>query len=132
MIDNKTFNQKIIEIERLAESGASDTVKLIKNAKFYSRYNWDYCNFLDSFAYELGLGFSNIPVFHEMKDNIIGYFPTLRFYPENVFNEQVRDVELSTEFLSLKLSSKILAKEVLYQIMRFDNLEKLINGKYLN
>jgi len=132
MIDNKTFNQKIVELEKLTESSASDTFRLIKNTKFYSRYNWDYCDFLDSFAYELGLGFSNIPVFHETKDNIIGYFPTLRFYPDNVFNEKVRDVELSSEFLNLKLSSKILAKEVLYQIMKFNNLQKFIKEKYLN
>lgn len=131
MIDNKTFNKKIIELENQEGSDVSNVIKLLKKTRCY---NGDFCNFLDDFTFGLGLVFSNIPVYPETKDKLEGYKPTLIFHPDNVFQKESKKIELCLNSLDLKSSSKLLAKEVIYQIMqmKFDDLEDLVNKKYLN
>lgn len=127
MIDNKVFNKKITELENLENSNVSKTIKLIKST---SKYNFDFCDLLDCFASELGLGFTNTPRYHYKNDKLLGYIPNFKFFPNNVFNEVEEYKELTTELLDLKTSSNLLAKETIYQIMRFSSLENFIIEKY--
>ena len=127
MIDNKTFNQKISEIENLNNSDASKAIKFIKKFNFQ---NSDFCDFFDNFCYKIGIGFENLPLYKEETDKLIGYIPRLKYYPENIFNETEDYVDLSNETLDIKTSSKLLAKETLYRMMRVNNFEQLVEEKF--
>ena len=127
MIDNKVFNQKISEIESLKGSNASKT---IINIKKFNVYNLDFCNFFDDFCFGIGLGFENIAVYAEKTDKLLGYIPRLKFYPENIFQETETYIDLTNSVLDIKSSSKLLAKETLYKIMRGENFENYIKEKY--
>lgn len=128
MIDERIFNK---EISVFLDDNKNDLrVKAFKNANL-NHYN--YLNFLDSFAFNLGLSFFNIEVVSDKNHNkTLGFYPVLRIHNDNVFDKKVEDIKLSEEWLDLKTSSKLLAQEVLNQIMKFNDLRSFVNMKYLN
>jgi hypothetical protein len=122
MIDEQVFNTKISELENLKGSNVSQTIELIRKT---NKHSSNYYLILDAFVTKLGLGFVN-SVMIDKNDKIIGYIPQLTFHPRNVFNEIEPVKEFSYVAMDVKSSSKLLAKEVIYQIMRFDDLENFI------
>lgn len=125
MVDDKIFNKEISSFLNTIEN--QTTVSVFKNANIYHS---DYYNFLDGFAFDLGLSFMNIEVVDEKNhEKTLGFLPTLRFHNDNVFNEKAEDIQLSKEWLDKKISSSILARSLITKIFNYDNLETFIKEK---
>lgn len=123
MINTKVFNKEVANF--LDKLGDNKKVSIFKSANIYHS---DYSNFLDWFAYDLGIMFFNIEVVNKNLKTL-GYFPELRIYDNNVFKEKCEDIRLSNEWIDLKKSSEILAKEVIKKIFSYDHLETFIKEK---
>ncbi|MXS70134.1 hypothetical protein GSF70_02795 [Flavobacteriaceae bacterium W22] len=125
MINEKIFNNKISE---LGNNSGNNILKVIALIKDKYNLNNSYYFILDSFITKLGLGFSNMSVLNK-NDKVIGYSPRLIFYSDNIFGLKAETKILSLEIMDSKSSSALLAKELIYQIMRFDEIENFIKNK---
>ena len=85
----------------------------------------------DSFSFSLGLGILAVEIVGGRNDKTLGYLPYIKYYPGNKLGEEPRQHQLISTASLLKLNQcySYLAKELLYRLMRVDNIEELIEKK---
>ncbi|HCQ16826.1 MAG TPA: hypothetical protein DIU20_11220, partial [Cryomorphaceae bacterium] len=80
----------------------------------------------DDFAYRLGISIQAIEVTDQKSGKVKGYLPCLKYYPNNPLNEESRLDHLTSNTLKENKCYELLAKELLYRIMRIKDIEKLL------
>lgn len=128
MTSEQAFSRRIKKfLSEQPESNASQTIRKIEilNPNFNTYYG-----LFDDFAFKLGLGIIAIEIVNK-NYKTIGYIPSIKYYPDNLLNEEPRTDRLISEASPLRLnkSYEYMAKELLYRIMRVPNLEELILEK---
>ncbi len=115
-----------IKINELKSSSANQIIKLLDTYKKEHGFI-NYNSALDSFAYKFGIGYVMVVVVDE-KDEFYGYSPTIKYYPDNALDMPPQDEELylNNVFKNKKEAEKLLAKEVIYRLMRVVNPEKYL------
>jgi len=110
---------------RISSYPENKTLKLIERYKNENGYK-DYYNSLDSMGFEIKFTFLIKPLENG------NYLPCIKFYPENEFGEIARTISLidkESSFESLSKCSKYLAKEYLYRLMQFQNLNEILESE---
>lgn len=107
------------------DSSATATILKIKNCLPKSG---SYYNLFDDFCNRLGFGFVNDELVNEKNDKTIGFYPLIKYYPNNILNEPAGEKQLVNvnSPVNEKLSYEILAKQVVYRIMEIPNLDEVI------
>lgn len=125
MIDEKVFNKEITHF--INEFENQNVTSAFKSANFR---NSSYYDFLDWFTFDLGFSFMNIEVVDERNhEKTLGFYPKLRIHNDNVLNLKEEDILLSYEWLDLKTSSSVLAKNVIRKVFGFERLETFVKQK---
>ncbi|WP_214161345.1 hypothetical protein [Litoribacter ruber] len=128
MTAEQSFDRRIKKF--LHEQPNSDASKtILKIEKLYPGFKSYYALF-DDFLYKLGL-VMNAQIIVNKNYKTIGYIPSIKYYPENLLNEEPRIEKLISELspLSLESSYEFLAKEILYRIMKVRDLNSIIMNK---
>lgn len=82
----------------------------------------------DNFSFKIGLSIVTSHVSDEKTGDSMGFIPYIRYLPNNLLEEEPRDQNLIGHSSPLNLSDcySLLAKELLYVIMRIKDLENVI------
>jgi len=103
---------------------ASKTIRMI--ASFYPDTN-SYYEVFHRFCDKLNISFFAAP-YDSDNTKTDTYIPCVKFDPGNLLNEEVRIVEYTNNPIALISAYRILAKELLYILMKRTDLESLYNN----
>ncbi|TPN87400.1 hypothetical protein [Aquimarina algicola] len=124
-VREQAFNSRIKKFLReQPESNASK--KILEIEKFDPQFQ-SYYQLFDELTYELGLRIVALER-PSKTGKTIRYIPSIKYFPDNLLNEEPRVDKLINEVSPLSLSKcyKHLAKELIYIIMKVSNLEEII------
>jgi hypothetical protein len=119
------FNQVMNDFLNTAQNAdASKTIRMI--ASFYPETN-SYYEVFHQFCDKLNISFfaAQYAIDNTKTD---AYIPCIKFDPGNLLNEEVRIVEYTNNPIDLISAYRILAKELLYLLMKQTDLESLNNN----
>ncbi len=87
----------------------------------------DYYGALDSMAYKLGISWGNELIADNTTNKDAGYIPFVNYSAENALYEPPgkRDL-ISGPYKKLADSKRFATKEIIYRLMRIENIEKLV------
>lgn len=123
MTGEQAFENRIKRfLKEQPDSTASITIKKLES--YYPNFR-SYYSLFDEFSFRLGIGIIAKEVVGSKTNKTIGYVPCLKYYADNLLKEEPRVEPLVSGTTPLKLNHcyDYLAKELLYRIMRIQNLE---------
>ena len=128
MTVEQAFDKRIQKfLDEQPNSSASKTIRQIErsNPSFKSFYI-----LFDDFTYKLGIEMIARDVVNERTGKILGYIPCIKYSSNKFLNEKPRvEPLIDSEFpLNLIDCYEYLAKELLYRIMRIQDLDELISA----
>ena len=86
----------------------------------------DYYSILDSIAFKAGIGILSIPVL-DNNNKDLGFQPHIKYYPDNLLLEIPRTESLAHgNFMPLDKCYEFLAKELLYRLIRIENIDEIL------
>ncbi len=129
MTTKQAFDKRIKRF--LKEQPTSTASRIIRKIENQNPNHDSYYSLFDNFSFEIGLGIIAKEVVNRKTDKTIGYIPFLKYYSDNILNEKPRVVSLTScsSPLSLNQCYDYLAKELLYRIIRIENLDTIITEK---
>lgn len=126
MTPEQAFSRRIKKF--LSEQPESNASKTIRQMEQLNPHFTSYYGLFDELAYKLGIGMIAAEIVNR-NYKTIGYIPSIKYYPDNLLDEEPRTKPLISESspLSLNKCHEYLAKEVLYRIMRVPDLGIIFN-----
>lgn len=125
MTSSQAFNRKIKTIlTEHPESGATRTIRKIENL---NPNCISYYRLFDDFGFKLGIGMITNGIVDRHYE-VIGYIPSIKYYPHNVLGEEPRTYELFSDAspMSLNKCYEHLAKAIVYRIMSIPDFESVL------
>lgn len=111
-------------LNKAPDDDASKTIRRI--ASFYPGTN-SYYEVFNRFCNKLNISFFAAPYAIDNTETD-AYIPCIKFDPGNLLNEEVRIVEYTNNPIDLISAYRILAKELLYLLMKQTDLESINNN----
>jgi hypothetical protein len=119
------FNQVMNDfVNTTPDSDASKAIKLISSLYPETK---SYYEIFHRFCDKLNISFFAAPYDIENTETDT-YIPCIKYDPGNLLNEEVRLVEYTKNSIDLIAAYRILAKELLYLLMKRTDLESLNNN----
>ncbi|HFA52033.1 MAG TPA: hypothetical protein ENJ95_23705 [Bacteroidetes bacterium] len=118
----EAFDKKI---EDLLKSEPDDKTL---NTIVFCKKHWNkmsYYGTLDTLCYSLGLVMLMVPCFSK-KEKLIGFLPGLKFHKGNKLKKPEGEIHFSIHPMSSLKCYKQVAKELIYRLQRFGEIEKYI------
>jgi hypothetical protein len=129
------FNKRIADYKTKSQNPLFAEVVNIVVARFKGGriHLKNYYYIFDSVLVDIGVHFNVIPYYKdEYSEKVIGYLPLIRYCDNNKINQEPREeylVDRNNFYKSERKCWAFLAKELVYMLMRVDDLEEKLDEK---
>lgn len=117
------FNNEIKALLKMKGSGSAELIRTLLNGKSVQSYYV----FFDNLCFKLGISFNGKMCIND-KDKVVGYFPIIVYNRNNLINEVPKEDKLTVNYVSENQCYEIIAKSLVYRLMRISNIKEVIQN----